>query len=179
MKVEKTEFKDLFIIEPKLHFDSRGYFKETFNDTVLSQKLGFNLKFCQDNIVKSSKNVIRGLHYQTEKYSQSKLIQVVSGSILDVVIDIRDNSKNYLKYFKIELSAKNSLLLFIPKGFAHGYLALEDNTIVHYKVDTPYMKNFEAGINFKDPRFNIDWGIEEEDIIISKKDLNLNFLDVD
>tara|TARA_Y100001954_G_C15813451_1_gene606328 strand:- start:621 stop:1160 length:540 start_codon:yes stop_codon:yes gene_type:complete len=175
MKVKKTGFKDLLIIEPELHLDTRGFFKETYNEKVLNEMVSYDLKFCQDNLVKSSKNVLRGLHFQKFNYAQSKLIQVISGKIIDVVVDLRPNSNTYLKYFKIELSAENSLLLFIPKGFAHGYLSLADETIVHYKVDEFYNATFEEGINFRDPKFNIDWEISFDSLIISEKDKNLKF----
>ena len=177
MIIRKTAFKDLLIIEPKLHLDTRGFFKETYNEKDLSERVSYELKFCQDNLVKSSKNVLRGLHFQKFKYAQSKLIQVISGKIIDVVVDLRANSKTYLKYFKVELSAENSLLLFIPKGFAHGYVSLADDTIVHYKVDEFYNSSFEEGINFRDPKFNIDWEIDLDNLIISEKDKNLKFYD--
>lgn len=175
MKVKNTDFQDLLIIEPKLHFDSRGFFKETFNKKILKNKVSYDVNFCQDNIVKSSKNVLRGLHYQKAPYAQSKLIQVISGKIIDVVVDLRPESKTYLKHFKIELSSENSLILFVPRGFAHGYLSLNDNTTVHYKVDEMYNSKFEKGIHFSDPKFKIDWGIDFDKLIFSQKDSNLKF----
>ncbi len=138
----------------------------------MNNHLDKEILFCQDNVVKSHKNVLRGLHYQNPN-PQSKLITVLNGKILDVAIDIRPNSKTYGKVFSIELSKKNKTSLFIPKGFAHGYLSLENNTIVHYKVDDFYNKKSEKGIRYDDPKLKINWGINTEDIIISIKDKNL------
>ena len=172
MKIIKTEFKDLLTINCDSHIDSRGCFSEIYREDKLFDVLGYRPKFCQDNLVQSKKNVLRGLHFQSEKYSQSKLISVFDGKILDVVVDLRKTSKTYLKHFKIVLSSKLKNSLFIPKGFAHGYLTMSENAIVHYKVDEYYNKKNEMIIAFDDNKFNIDWGIEKKKIILSQKDIN-------
>ena len=129
--------------------------------------------FLQDNIVNSAKNVLRGLHYQFNPFAQSKLISVIKGEIFDVVVDIRNNSSTYGQFFSINLSSENNLSLFVPNGFAHGYLSLTSETIVHYKVDNYYNKDFEDGIRYNDSFLNINWGVPIDDLIISDKDKNL------
>jgi len=170
MKFLKTEFEGLFIIEFESYIDDRGIFRVVFNKLNLKSHLGFDIEFCQDNQVYSTKNVLRGLHFQANPHSQSKLVYVSSGSILDIAVDLRKNSKTYGKYFSYNLSAKNSKALFIPKGFAHGYLSLSDKTCVNYKVDNYYNMNFERGISFDDKFLNINWGISKDEIILSQKD---------
>ena len=173
MIITKTEFDSLLILKYKSFEDSRGLFFESYRFDILNNHLDKEILFCQDNVVKSHKNVLRGLHFQNPN-PQSKLITVLNGKILDVAVDIRPNSKTYGKVFSIELSKKNKTSLFIPKGFAHGYLSLENNTIVHYKVDDFYNRKSEKGIRYDDPKLKINWGINSEDIIISIKDKNLN-----
>ena len=162
----------LFILKPKLYSDKRGYFFESWNKTVFDEIVSEDIFFVQDNHSLSNLGVLRGLHFQSEKYSQSKLISVFDGKILDVVVDLRKTSKTYLKHFKIVLSSKLKNSLFIPKGFAHGYLTMSENAIVHYKVDEYYNKKNEMIIAFDDNKFNIDWGIEKKKIILSQKDIN-------
>ena len=169
MQIQKTDFSGLFIIKPTIFEDSRGYFFEGYNKNVLKE-YGINYDFVQDNQSKSSYGVIRGLHYQVEPYAQTKLIRVISGKILDVVVDIRKNSPTFKKTFSIELSEQNKNQLLIPKGFAHGFSVLSKTAIVFYKCDQFYNKQSERGILFNDPQLNIDWKIKPEDQIISDKD---------
>lgn len=173
MKISKTNFKDLLILEPILHKDKRGVFKEVFRKDILEKHLGYDLNFCQDNQVVSSSMVLRGLHFQKDPYSQSKLVSVSNGKILDVVVDIRKESATYGKHFSIELSSENNKILFIPTGFAHGYLTLSDDAVVNYKVDSYFNKDSEEGIPFDDQYLGIDWGIDKGKLVISEKDKNL------
>ena len=171
MKFLKTKFEGLFIIESKSYLDNRGIFRVVFNKLNFKSSLGHDIEFCQDNQVFSSKNVLRGLHFQADQHSQSKLVYVSSGSILDIAVDLRKNSKTYGKYFSYNLSAENSKALFIPPGFAHGYLSLSDKTCVNYKVDNYYNINSERHISFDDKFLKINWGIPKDEIIVSEKDL--------
>ena len=173
MNIVKTGFEDLLIIEHDVHLDDRGLFKEVFRKDVLDKYLGYSINFCQDNHVKSSYMVLRGLHYQEEPYAQSKLVSVAEGKILDIAVDIRGNSKTYGKYFSYVLSSDFHKSIFVPKGFAHGYLTLSENADVNYKVDSYYKKKSERGISFKDKYLNIDWGVSENELIISDKDKKL------
>ena len=145
---------------------------ETYKKKSFEINTGITNSFCQENRVFSNYMVLRGLHFQDEPFSQSKFITVVSGKILDVVVDIREDSETYGKYFSIELSSNNNKILFIPKGFAHGYLTLSDSAIVDYKVDNYYNINSEKGISFNDPFLNINWGYDSNKFIISEKDKN-------
>jgi len=163
---EKQELEGVYIIRPEIFQDDRGYFFESFRQSNFSEKL--NCNFVQDNEVYSKNiNIIRGLHYQI-KNAQGKLIYVVSGEIKDVAVDLRIGSKTFGKFFSVILSSHNHKILFIPKGFAHGYLVLKENTIVHYKCTDYYNSNSEYGIKWNDPDINIDWGIS--DPILSEKD---------
>jgi dTDP-4-dehydrorhamnose 3,5-epimerase len=174
LKIEKTDFKDLLIIHHDVYLDDRGSFREVFRNDVLEETLNYKINFCQDNNVKSSYMVLRGLHYQQDPYAQSKLVYVTEGKILDIAVDMRINSKTYGKYFSYALSSDLNKSLFIPKGFAHGYLSLSENSIVNYKVDSYYNKHYELGISYDDPYLNIDWGVIKEEIIISDKDRNFS-----
>ena len=173
MKLIKTDFKDLIIIKHSVFLDHRGQFKETFRKKELEKNIGYKLNFCQENVVVSKFKSIRGLHFQNEPYSQSKLISIVEGKILDVAVDIRKNSKTYGKYFSYIISSDSHESLFIPKGFAHGYLTLSKRAILTYKVDNYYNKEMECGIAYNDKNLKIDWGIEERELKISLKDKNL------
>lgn len=166
----KTDFPGLIIIEPTVFTDSRGYFFESYNENNFKEE-GIDIKFVQDNQSKSSYGVIRGLHYQLAPHAQTKLIRVLSGSILDIVVDIRKGSPTYGNTFSIELSAENNKQLFIPKGFAHGFSVLSETAEVIYKCDEFYHKESEAGIVFNDAALNIDWKIPAASAIISDKDL--------
>ena len=170
MKLIKTDFKDLIIIKHNLFKDKRGYFKEKFKKDILEKITSSNINFCQDNSVKSYLNVLRGLHFQKEPYAQSKLVSVTAGSVLDVVVDIRKDSATYGKYFSYILSSENHESLFVPKGFAHGYLTLTNFAIINYQVDNYYNPDAEVVIPYNDEFLNIDWGIEVDKIIISNKD---------
>lgn len=164
-----TEFPGLVIFEPKLWKDDRGYFFESYNQKDFSLE-GISVNFVQDNQASSVYGVIRGLHYQLNPYSQTKLIRVLSGNILDVVVDIRKNSPTYGKVFSIELSAENKKQLLVPKGFAHGYSVISKTAEVFYKCDEFYNKGSESGIAYNDPELNIDWKIDRNKAIISEKD---------
>ncbi len=174
MKLFKTEFKDLIIIKQKAFDDYRGFFKEDFNVKKLNHFINKKIIFCQQNSVKSYVNVLRGLHFQREPFAQSKLISISHGKILDIAVDIRKNSKTYGKYFSYILDSKNHDSIFIPKGFAHGYLTLSDMAMVHYHVDNYYNPKMESGISYNDKFLKIDWGIREGDLIMSEKDKRQN-----
>ncbi len=173
MEIIETPLKDCVIVKSKKFGDDRGFFLETFNQKKLSEK-GLDFEVKQVNFARSSKNVLRGLHFQKEPYSQGKLIGVVNGSVLDVVADLRPGSPTYLQYFKLELTNPDTLL-FVPRGFAHGYYTLEDNTIFHYAVDNFYSPEHEGGLRYDDPVINIDWGFTDTPII-SNKDLQQPYL---
>lgn len=170
MEFKETFIKGLFIVEPKLFNDSRGYFYELYNKNSFSKYI--NIDFIQENSSKSKKGVIRGFHFQLPPYDQSKLVSCIHGKILDVAIDLRKNSRSYGKYFSVELSSENKKQIFIPKGFAHGFQALSNDTIVNYKVDNFYNPKYEDGIFWNDDDLLIEWvdGIKP---IISNRDLNL------
>lgn len=169
MKKISTPLEGLYIIEPKVFEDARGYFYESFNAAKFSE-LGFNIQFLQDNESQSSYGVIRGLHFQLAPYAQTKLVRVVQGKILDVAVDIRKNSPTYGQYFGYELSAENKCMLFIPKGFAHGFSVLSDKAIVDYKCDAYYNHSAERGICYHDKSLAIDWKIDADKAIVSAKD---------
>jgi dTDP-4-dehydrorhamnose 3,5-epimerase len=166
----KTDFPDLLIFEPRVFEDSRGYFFESYNANTCKQD-GVEMNFIQDNQASSQYGVIRGLHYQLAPYAQTKFIRALSGSILDVVVDMRKGSPTFGKSFSIELSAENKLQLLVPKGFAHGYSVLSPTAEVFYKCDAFYNKEAEAGLLFNDQSLSIDWKIESGKEIISEKDL--------
>ena len=173
MKYKTTKFEGLVVISHKLLSDNRGYFKESFRKKELESILENNIEFCQENIVMSKINVLRGLHFQKNSSAQAKLVTVIEGDILDIAVDIRKNSNTYGKYFRYLLSSNNHESLFIPKGFAHGYITLSKNAIIKYEVDNYFNKNMESGIAFDDNYLNIDWMIDRKDMIISQKDLKL------
>lgn len=173
MKIIETNIKDLLIIEPSVFKDDRGWFSESYNKEKL-KLLGISINFIQDNHSLSlEKGTIRGLHLQTNPNAQTKLVRCTKGRILDVAVDLRKQSPTYLKVFTIELSADNKKQLLIPKGFAHGFVTLEDNTEVQYKVDEYYSKEHDRSIKYNDPIFNIDWVVDN--VILSDKDKNAPF----
>ena len=174
MKFFKTDFKDLIIIKHNIYFDKRGFFKVNFKNAKFEQFMNKKFNFCQQNSVKSNLNVLRGLHFQREPMAQSKLISVTFGKILDVAVDIRKDSMTYGKYFSRILSAENHESIFIPRGFAHGYLTLSEFALINYHVDNYYDQEKEDGIPYNDSFLNIDWGIPHEKLIISEKDMNQN-----
>lgn len=169
MKIKSTPLKDLYILEPVVFSDNRGFFFESYNEAKLLEA-GLNYNFIQDNHSKSTYGVLRGLHYQNNPFAQAKLVRVTQGKVLDVVVDIRKNSPTYLQHFSLELSDENKLQLLIPAGFAHGFVVLSDTCEFLYKCDNYYNKSSEGGIAYNDPALNIDWMIPEEDIILSEKD---------
>ena len=171
MKINKTYIEDLLIIEPQLFKDERGFFYESYNKSKLDKIIKTN--FVQDNESKSNKGVIRGLHFQLPPFEQTKLVRCVSGKILDVVVDLRINSKTYAKSFSIELSSENNKQLFIPKGFAHGFQVIGEEAIVNYKVDNFYNPKYDSGIVWNDEDLSIDWNLDLKPIL-SEKDLKLN-----
>ena len=170
MQFVRTKIEDVVIIEPKVHGDDRGYFVETFRADKLEEFLGFKLNFGQDNESKSSKGVLRGLHYQLPPHAQTKLVRVIQGRVLDVAVDIRRNSPTFGQHVAVELSAENKKQLLVPRGFAHGFVVLEDDTVFAYKVDNYYSPECDRGIAFDDKSLNIDWMIKKEELNLSAKD---------
>ena len=166
----RTDISDVIVIEPKVHGDSRGYFVETFRQDKLEEFLGFKIHFCQDNESKSSKGVLRGLHYQLAPAAQTKLVRVIQGRVLDVAVDIRKNSPTFGQHVAVELSAENKKQLLIPRGFAHGFVVLEDDTVFAYKVDNYYSPENDRGILFNDETLGIDWTLEYKELNLSQKD---------
>jgi dTDP-4-dehydrorhamnose 3,5-epimerase len=170
MNYIQTEIEGVFIIEPKVFKDSRGYFMEAWKQEEFNEHVG-KTNFIQDNESKSSFGVLRGLHYQKGSLSQAKLVRVIKGRVLDVAVDIRKSSPTFGKHVKIELSEENKRQLFIPRGFAHGFLVLSDEAIFTYKVDNPYAPQAEAGIRWDDPALAIEWPIDFSQVLTSEKDL--------
>lgn len=170
MNYIETEISGVWIIEPKVFKDARGYFMEAFKQAEFEQNIGI-INFIQDNESCSSKGVLRGLHYQLAPYSQSKLVRVITGRVLDVAVDLRVGSPTFGKYVSVELSAENKRQFFIPQGFAHGFHVLSEEAVFTYKVDNPYMPSHERGLRFDDPAIGVDWGITDMDAVnLSEKD---------
>jgi dTDP-4-dehydrorhamnose 3,5-epimerase len=172
MKFKKCEIKGLFLCKPKLIFDNRGFFSEIFRKDLLEDITGRKINFCQSNMSESSYGTIRGLHFQISPSSQSKLVSVSKGEILDIALDIRTSSSTYGKFYSVKLNEKNNFQLYIPKGFAHGFSVLSKEARVHYQVDNYYDKKNEFGINPLDKNLAIDWKISKEKYNISSKDLS-------
>lgn len=170
MNFVRTKIPDVVIIEPTLHGDERGYFVETFRADKLEEFLGYKINFCQDNESKSKKGVLRGLHYQLPPFTQTKLVRVISGRVLDVAVDIRKNSPTFGHHVATELSGENKKQLLIPRGFAHGFVVLEDDTVFAYKVDNYYSPECDRGIAFDDENLNIEWILKKEELNLSIKD---------
>lgn len=170
MQFIRTAIPDVIIIEPTVHGDNRGYFVETFRQDKLEEFLGYQINFCQDNESKSSKGVLRGLHYQLSPFAQTKLVRVIQGRVLDVAVDIRKSSPTFGQYVAVELSAENKKQLLVPRGFAHGFVVLEDNTIFAYKVDNYYSPQCDRGIAFDDEKLNINWILNKNELNLSSKD---------
>ena len=166
----ETPLKGCYVITPKIIEDTRGSFFESYNKERLEKHIGQSINFVQDNQSKSLKGVLRGLHFQTGNYAQAKLVRVLNGKVLDVCVDLRKGSNTYGKHFSIELNETNKKQLFIPRGFAHGFLVLEDDTVFNYKCDNYYNKASERGIAYNDPSLNINWNYPEESLILSEKD---------
>lgn len=170
MNFIKTEIPDVFIIEPNVFGDDRGYFVETFRQDKLNEYLGFSVNFIQDNESKSSCGVLRGLHYQLAPAAQTKLVRVIKGKVLDVAVDIRVGSPTFGQHVAVELSGQNKRQLFVPRGFAHGFVVLEDDSIFAYKVDNYYSPENDRGLAFDDPTLAIDWQLAKENLQLSGKD---------
>jgi dTDP-4-dehydrorhamnose 3,5-epimerase len=170
MEYIETEIAGVFIIEPRVFSDARGYFMEAWKEEEFNQHIG-RVKFIQDNESKSSYGVLRGLHYQKGEWSQAKLVRVIKGRVLDVAVDIRKSSPTFGKHVMVELSEDNKRQFFIPRGFAHGFLVLSEEAIFTYKVDNPYMPAEEAGIRWNDPELAIEWPIDPSVVQTSEKDL--------
>ncbi|SDS42832.1 dTDP-4-dehydrorhamnose 3,5-epimerase [Winogradskyella sediminis] len=173
MIVNETKLKDCFIIEPQVFNDKRGYFVENYNQKTFKKAVGIDVEFVQDNESKSSKGVLRGLHYQLGSFAQAKLVRVIKGSVLDVAVDLRPNSATFGEHLSVVLTEQNKKQLFVPRGFAHGFLVLEDHSIFSYKCDNFYNKESETGVIYNDETLGIDWTMTEDDLIISDKDLLL------
>tara|TARA_R110000796_G_scaffold161858_1_gene278630 strand:- start:7980 stop:8531 length:552 start_codon:yes stop_codon:yes gene_type:complete len=176
MLLTETKLKRCFIIEPDVWTDGRGDFRETYNKKNVNKLMGFSGEVVQCNESRSKKHVLRGLHLQTGFFAQSKLVRVTKGSVLDVCVDLREKSPTFGQHIKVKLTENDNKLLFIPKGFAHGFLSLEEDTVLTYQCDVFYNKKYESGVMYNDEDLKIDWGVDESDLIISKKDLELKTL---
>ena len=175
MKVVKTDIEGVLIIEPDVFGDCRGYFMESFSQRKFSEQVA-DVTFVQDNESKSSYGVVRGLHFQKPPYTQSKLVRVVSGRVLDVAVDIRKGSPTFGKHVAVELSGDNHRQIFIPKGFAHGFAVLSDEAVFQYKCDAFYAPDSEGAIAWNDPEIGVDWRIPEDKVMLSVKDRNHSLL---
>ena len=173
MTAEETYLKGCFVLSPRIFVDNRGMFFESFNQEIFNKLMGRSIDFVQDNQSKSSKGVLRGLHFQTGDYAQAKLVRVIKGKVLDVCVDIRPESKTFGNSFSIILDDIKNKQLFIPSGFAHGFLVLEDDTVFSYKCSNYYYKPSEGGIIYNDSRLKIDWNFPENKIFLSEKDKTL------
>lgn len=172
MNFTKTEIPEVIIIEPKVFGDNRGYFLESYNQKEFESNIG-TVNFIQDNESKSVKGVLRGLHFQSPPFAQAKLVRCIEGKVLDVAVDIREGSPTYGKHVAVELSSDNKRQLFVPRGFAHGFVVLSDEAIFSYKVDNYYSPNHDSGIKWDDSDLNINWNIDVTDVNLSEKDKDL------
>lgn len=170
MKIIETEIQGLLIIEPDVYGDSRGYFFESFNKRRFEEQTGVSVDFVQDNESRSAYGVVRGLHFQKPPHAQAKLVRVVSGRVLDVAVDLRDDSPTYGRHVAVELSGENHRQVFIPKGFAHGFSVLSEEAVFQYKCDDCYVPEYEGAVAWDDPDLAIDWQIPAADMILSEKD---------
>jgi dTDP-4-dehydrorhamnose 3,5-epimerase len=170
MEAEQTHIKDCYIIHNTFFEDNRGYFFESFNQQTFLKKTGLDINFVQDNQSSSTKGVLRGLHFQTGDAAQAKLVRVLEGEVLDIAVDLRKNSLTFGQHVSIKLSAASNTQLFIPRGFAHGFLVLSEKAVFFYKCDNYYNKQAESGLMYNDDDLNIDWGLPEEELILSEKD---------
>lgn len=178
MTATETKIQGCFVLEPTIFGDKRGYFFESFNEVKFNSLINSKVAFVQDNESFSSKGVLRGLHYQLGEHAQAKLVRVIKGAVLDVAVDIRANSKTFGQHVAVELSEDNKKQLFVPRGFAHGFIVLSDTAIFSYKCDNYYNKESEGGIIYNDKDLNIDWKLKETEFIVSEKDLILPNLKV-
>ena len=173
LEVAKTPLKDCFLLKPSVFEDHRGTFQESFSQRRFEETTGLHLSFVQDNQSTSTRGVLRGLHFQSGVFAQSKLVRCAMGEILDVIVDLRPDSPTYKKTYKVILSSENHHQLFFPAGFAHGFLTLSKTSVFAYKCDQYYNKEADAGILWKDPELSIDWEFPKEELILSEKDANL------
>ena len=171
MEYEETDIQGVWVITPKVFDDARGYFFEVWKQSDFDAHIGHHVEFIQDNESKSSYGVLRGLHYQKGEYSQAKLVRVIEGKVLDVAVDLRKSSPTFGKHVMVELSAENKRQLFIPRGFAHGFLVLSPKAIFTYKVDNIYASEHEASVRWNDETIGIQWPIDPKDVLTSPKDL--------
>ena len=171
MEYLKTDLEGVVVCVPKVYNDKRGYFVETYVASELNLVLGYDVEFIQDNEAKSTFGVVRGLHFQKGNSSQAKLLRVIKGEVLDVVVDLRKDSKTFGKSYTRRLNDITKEMLFVPRGFAHGYAVLSDEAIVAYKVDNLYDPESESGLLYNDPELNIDWGLGVEERVLSEKDI--------
>ena len=178
MKFSTQSIADVILIEPTINGDDRGYFAETFRQDLLEEAIGYRVNFVQDNESRSTKGVLRGLHYQLPPYTQAKLVRVIEGKVLDIAVDIRKSSPTFGQHISVELTAQNKYQLFIPRGFAHGFVVLSNTATFAYKVDNYYSKTHERGISFYDKKLDINWGLPYEILQISEKDRQLPLLDM-
>ena len=174
MKFVNTSIEGLVVIEPTVFEDDRGYFSESYNKKKFEKAIG-EISFVQDNESKSSKGVLRGLHFQKPPYAQAKLVRCIEGKVLDVAVDIREGSETFGQHVTVELTGENKKQVFIPRGFAHGFLVLSESAIFGYKVDNSYAPAHDAGICWDDPTLNIQWGVNESEVLVSEKDVKLPF----
>jgi len=172
MKITTSTIEGVYIIEPNVFGDDRGYFMESYSKSLLTE-LGIDNDFVQDNESFSTQGVLRGLHYQCGEYAQAKLVRVIQGEVLDVIVDIRPKSKTYGEHFGIRLSGENKMQMLVPRGMAHGYIVLSDTAIFAYKCDNEYNKASEGGLLFNDPKLKIDWILDPSSFLVSEKDIVL------
>lgn len=170
MKCIRTAIPDVVLIEPQVHGDARGYFMESWRHDKLQEFLGFSIHFVQDNESRSGRGVLRGLHYQLPPAAQTKLVRVIQGKVLDVAVDIRQGSPTFGQHVSVELSGDNKRQLLVPRGFAHGFVVLEDDTVFAYKVDNYYSPENDRGLAFNDPQLGIDWQLPGDTLKLSEKD---------
>tara|TARA_B100000989_G_C19374034_1_gene398683 strand:- start:104 stop:688 length:585 start_codon:yes stop_codon:yes gene_type:complete len=171
MEFIKTSIPDIILIKPKIHGDHRGYFVETFRNKELKNIIGYEVNFCQDNETKSKKGVLRGLHFQLPPFAQSKLVRVIEGEVLDVSVDIRKSSPTFGQHVEEILTGKNKHQLFIPRGFAHGFVVLSEWAIFSYKVDNYFSEEHDKGLAFNDPTLDINWKLPQDELKLSEKDM--------
>lgn len=172
MKIKTTPLKDCYIIEPTIFEDERGYFFEKFNEKKFEDLTGMNGHFVQDNISRSSYGVLRGLHLQKGEHAQAKLVSCLEGKVWDVAVDLRENSPTFGKWFGVELTPENKLQLYVPRGFGHGFSVISENAVFAYKCDNFYNKESEGSVKYNDKDLQIDWKLDEKDMILSEKDEN-------
>jgi dTDP-4-dehydrorhamnose 3,5-epimerase len=173
LKIEQTPLKGCFVIQPRVFTDSRGMFYETYNAKTFYDLTGLKLNFVQDNQSRSAYGVLRGLHFQTGKMAQAKLVRVIQGQVLDIVVDLRKDSQTFGKHFSIMLDGIENKQLFVPRGFAHGFITLSESSIFAYKCDNFYDGASESGIIYNDATLSLDWHLSQKELIISEKDLQL------